>query len=127
MKNLILAIFMVIATFNISNANAQDELEFAPCENKMTCLEKQGFLNAIYTVQATFGVVNAICLVAPEPVVTKTIVALNAGIGVATLILRNLPCTDEGELNGRQRQQVLEEVCRLTGGYYDQFLDKCDK
>lgn len=127
MKNLILAIFMVIATFSISDGHASDELEFAPCENKMTCLEKEGFLNAIYTVQASFGVVNAICLLTPEPLVTKSIVALNAGLGVATLILKNLPCTDEGELNGVQRQQVLEEVCRLTGGYYDRFLDKCEK
>lgn len=127
MKNMIIALFMIITVIGTTNAQASDELEFAPCENKMTCLEKEGFLNALYATQATFGVVNAICLAFPEPVVTKSIVALNAGIGVATLILRNLPCTDEGELNGVQRQQVLEEVCRLTGGYYDRFLDKCEK
>jgi hypothetical protein len=127
MKNLLFALLMMVAVFGTQESFAQDELEFAPCENKMTCLQKEGFLNALYATQATFGVVNAICLAFPEPVVTKSIVALNAGIGVATLILRNLPCTDEGELNGVQRQQVLEEVCRLTGGYYDRFLDKCEK
>jgi len=127
MKNIIVALLMIVTVIGTTNAKASDELEFAPCENKMTCLEKEGFLNALYAGQATFGVVNAICLAFPEPVVTKSIVALNAGIGVATLILRSLPCTDEGELNGTQRQQVLEEVCRLTGGYYDRFLDKCEK
>ncbi|MCO4794412.1 MAG: hypothetical protein KC493_11900 [Bacteriovoracaceae bacterium] len=135
MKKLLIIILLTVTSFTSVQAEDQsndfyksnDGLEFVACEEKMSCLDRDGFLNAVYAFQATFGVVNAVCLAFPEPVVTKTIVALNAGLGVASLILKNLPCEDEGELNGNQRQEVLEEICRLTGGTYDQFLDKCSK
>ena len=125
MKKLILAICLIVTSAQYTQA---EELEFVGCgDQKMTCMNKQAFLSAIYTVQAAFGVVNAICLVAPEPVVTKSIVAINAGIGVANVILRNIPCTEDGELNETQREEVAQEVCRLTGGDYDPTFDKCVK
>jgi hypothetical protein len=124
MRSLLL---FVILSIGISYSAQADELEMAPCEMKMTCLQKEGFLNALYTVQASFGMVNAVCLIAPEPIVTKSIVAINAGLGVANVILRNMPCTEDGDLSEDQRQQVLEEVCRLTDGVYDPFMDKCIK
>lgn len=125
MRSLVLKFVLCFSL--LTGTSMASDLEFAPCVNKMSCMQKEGFINALYTLQASFGVVNAICLVAPEPVVTKAVVVLNAGLGVANLILKNVPCEEEGQVSGSQREEILTKVCEMTGGFYDQFTDSCLK
>lgn len=125
MKNLVLVAFLCLLVTGQSTVQAS-ELEFTSCDDKITCLQKDAFLQAMYSAQAGFSAINAVCAVIPELTVTKATILLSAGIGVATAIVKTLPCDPEVQ-NYPTDYEIKEEICRLTNGYYSPIFDRCER
>lgn len=158
MKKLILLLVLLASTLTNANANldtigldergfcylGQDvdysysslldyqEANLYGLKANMSCETQRDLTFLLSSVQGIMGTVMAICGAAPEPVFSKTAMAVIAlgmgGLTTANLIIRYAPCKKKGEefdLTPEESLFVKSLACEKAGGVFDTGASEC--
>lgn len=105
---------------------------FYKASSRLSCETKNNLTLLLSSAQGLMGTVLAICGAAPEPVFTKSAMAVIAlgmgGLTTANVLLRYAPCDNRSEevvLNDQEAMIVKRMACEYAGGVFDTGKSQC--